>query len=626
MEQNNKKNRTQEMLKQAAKLWGIPLAEAETSIDPLVILLMKACAGELEKLDGKLHDMSDTITESLVDLMEPDYGRSALPAHGIIQVSSKAEQGNLLPNQQLICNYSNSETQNATKEFFFSSIDSYPLIEAKIDYLIAGDSLFKLDQPGRNQKIQSIKKTLAPHSIYLGINTPLDSLNLTKLPIYLKAQGSESNLFYHYLKTASWWLGDTQLKTTIGLSNHSNRTQKNLHRDYNANGTKMDTICNTVDRTYQKHYITLEGPTLLVSSEKDDSGNEKEPLYAKYKEIEPLLNNSDIDASGNIFWIKVVFNSIVSDAILESLFVSINAYPAINRKRHKDTYHMKDYLNVIPIITNTPFLDISTLENSKGLAYYPQQINEKSQKEAGLKRSYSLWDHGMGKLEKQKAKEQVTHLLDLLQDESAAFTFMNREFLKNNLSQLTKIITAMDQKLVDSEVLNGQTHYIQLNSYNSNEHLILSYWTTKGALANGIASGVELTPYQDDYSLLIGGKFLTLVHGGTTKPNKKERLDRFKSRTLSGDRLVTKEDVKAFCYMHYGNTITNVTIQPNTTLQLNRNKGRIPCLEISITPSNEGTMTEEEWEHLNEDLLYHLKQKALNILPYTIKLNKAYEK
>ena len=626
MEHYNKKHITQEMLKQAAKLWNIPLAESESSIDPLVVLLIKACAGELEKLHGKLHNMSSSITESLVELMEPDYGRSALPAHGIVQFSPKIEQGTLAPNQQLICNYNDFETKKSAKEFFFSSIDSYPLLNAKATYLISGNSLLKLNKPGRNEKIASTKKPVTPHSIYLGITTEQESLNLTKLPIYLKAHGNESHLFYHYLKTASWWLGDTQLKTTNGLSSQAKSVQKTIEKDYNANTTKMHNICNSVERAYQKNYITLEGPTLLVSSEKDASGKEKEPSYFKNKEIETLVNKSDLDTKENIFWIKVQFNSIVPESILENLFVSINAYPVINRKRHKDTYQMKDYLNVIPILTNNPFLDIASLENITGKEYYPQQIHEKSSNDTGLKGSYFIWDHGMGKLEKQKAKEQVTHLLDLLQDESAAFTFMNREFLKNNLTQLTKILTAMDQKLTNSEVLNGQTHYIQLNPYDSNEHLIVTYWTTSGDLANGIPTGAELTPYQDDYSLLKGGRFLNLVHGGTTKPSKKERLNRYRSKTLSGDRLVTKEDLKAFCYMHYGKTITNVTIQPGTTLQVDRNKGRIPCMEISITPSSQNTITEEAWEHLHEDLLYHLKQKALNILPYTIKQNKPNEK
>ncbi len=625
MEDYNKKHITRDMLKQAAQLWNIPLGETETSFDPLVVMLIKACAGELEKVHGKLKDMSASITENLVELMEPDYGRSATPAHGIVQFSPKVEQGILNPNQQLLHNPIQDLSANNREEFFFSSIDSYPLTDAKVDYLIAGKSLIQFDKLGRNKQIGSTKKAIAPHTIYIGISTEQETLNLTKLPIYLKARGAQSTLFYHYLKTANWWLDDTQLQTTNGLGNYTNKAQKILERDYNANATKMHRICNTVDRYYQKHYITLEGPTLLTSSTKKTSLKEKK-ITTTASAIEDLLDKKEFKPKGNIFWLKIVFNSIVPDTLLQDLFISINAYPVINRKRHKVTYQMKDYLNVIPILTDKPFLDIATLENIKGKAYYPQQIHEKFQHDSSLKGSYVIWDHGMGKLEQRKAKEQVTHLLDLLQDESAAFTFMNQEFLKNNLTQLGKLMTAIDQKLTNSENLNKQTYYLQINPFDVNEHLILTYWTTDGELANDIPVGGMLTPYQDDYSFLKGGQFLTMVHGGSTNPNRKERLNRYRSKALSGDRIVTVADLKAFCHMHYGKIVSDIKVKQATTLQINRNKGRIPCMQITITPSREHLVSDEAWEHLHEDLLYHLKHRALNILPHIIKMNKHYEK
>ena len=42
------------MLKTAARLWGYPDVEVETSFDPIVQLMLEACASELEKISSEV--------------------------------------------------------------------------------------------------------------------------------------------------------------------------------------------------------------------------------------------------------------------------------------------------------------------------------------------------------------------------------------------------------------------------------------------------------------------------------------------------------------------------------------------------------------------------------------------
>ncbi len=72
------------MLKTAARLWGYPDAEVETSFDPVVQLLLEACASELEKISGEVDVSHARLVERLAQIMMPEPITSSQPAYGIL--------------------------------------------------------------------------------------------------------------------------------------------------------------------------------------------------------------------------------------------------------------------------------------------------------------------------------------------------------------------------------------------------------------------------------------------------------------------------------------------------------------------------------------------------------------
>src|ERR1700712_5545808 len=60
------------MQKTAARLWGIPDNEIETNFDPLVSLLIEACAAEFEKIGNAINTSQDRLIEKLADLIVPE--------------------------------------------------------------------------------------------------------------------------------------------------------------------------------------------------------------------------------------------------------------------------------------------------------------------------------------------------------------------------------------------------------------------------------------------------------------------------------------------------------------------------------------------------------------------------
>ena len=75
------------ILRRAARMWGYNELEAETSFDPIISLLLSACAAELEKLGFELESSRTRIIERVLEVMFPEEVSGVIPARALIQVS-----------------------------------------------------------------------------------------------------------------------------------------------------------------------------------------------------------------------------------------------------------------------------------------------------------------------------------------------------------------------------------------------------------------------------------------------------------------------------------------------------------------------------------------------------------
>ena len=74
------------ILRRASRMWGYSESETENSFDPLVGLLISACASELEKLSFEQENSRARIIDRILEVMFPEEVAGALPAHTLLQV------------------------------------------------------------------------------------------------------------------------------------------------------------------------------------------------------------------------------------------------------------------------------------------------------------------------------------------------------------------------------------------------------------------------------------------------------------------------------------------------------------------------------------------------------------
>jgi len=610
MEQNTKEQIKNRMIKKAASLWGVAANEIEMSFDPIVTLLISACASEIEKISSEVDGAQTRITEKVIQLMTPDSVDGPTPARAILYADPSDSVTQVKPEFQFKFRKEEVVKKTSVKqtELYFSPVQEFNLVNAKVEYIATGNTVIQLGKKKKREiLVQDFNDSqLEPSALYIGLNSSQNTIPLEDLSFYFELQDVENeDLFYHHLRDAEWAVDYAKVRSIQGLYNSDKGQQINLSSIFEDVSSKTNNICSQIINGYNHHYITTKSIK-----------KEKGVTESKFDEVEMIFEANKIKASGNIRWIKLVFPRIINNNILKNVYCSLNSFPAMNRELNSFTNQIKEYINILPIKTEDLFFDMKSMVNTEGKEYKARSKgNSDSDKGTFVMRS-----NNVGKLDKRKAKEYIVHLIELLKDESASFSFLNNDFLHANLKGLNQLISLLDKKVSETSNEITQTSYVTLKPYKSRENLIVEYWTTTGSTANNVKAGSDLTLHKGVGMKPRNSYFMTTSHSGKNDLNMQDRLNSYRRSLLSRDKIVTKEDVKALCHELYGDKIAHVGIERGYRKDISLNKGLVQCIEIVLTPNKQITAVKEEWDTINSSLMYFLEKKSINVFPYKIKI------
>lgn len=607
MRNNSKEQIKNRMIAKAADIWGVAANEIEMSFDPIVSLLISACASEIEKISAEVDESQTRITEKVIQLMTPETVNGPRPAQAILYAKPVDDVLTIKP--EYLFNYRKRFTYKNTsvkyKDIFFSPVQDFNLINGTIQFLAMGNTI--IEQTGKKSRNVLVKDAkspkLPPSTLYLGISSELTTLPLKNISLYFESQGvAHKELFYHHLRNAEWFVEGRKLAVVDGMFTSNKEQVIDLKTIFEDVSNKTNNTSNQISNGFRKNYCTIKD----TKGVKDSS----------FEEIETLFETNKIKTEGPLRWIKIVFPRIVDTSILEHVYCSFNSFPVLNRELNSFTYQIKEYINILPIKTEDLFFDIKSIVNTSGKKYKARSKDNSSDD----KGTFVMRSDNVGKLDKRKAREYIIHLIELLKDESASFSFLNNDFLHNNLKSLNQLISLLEKKVSEASNEVTQTNYVVLKPYKPNESLLVDYWTTNGQEANNIKSGSELSLYKGIGVSHKDTYFVTTTFGGKDDLSMKDRLNSYRRSLLSRDRIVTKEDVKALCYELYGDKIEDVEIKRGYSTAIDLNKGIIQCIDIVLHPNTEVVTETEEWEAINSNLLYFLEKNSINVFPYKIKI------
>ena len=582
--------------KKAAELWDIPEEELK-DFDPLVNLLIGACASEFARIYNVLDDADAVVLQRLAEITLPEVLIGPKPAHTILHVLPSGNNVTLKRNKSRI--YVPNHTANNTQEpqdYYFSPIHDFKLFNGFIKRMAVGNALYDVENPKEREILLQTESIPIPHGhIWFGLEIG-ERISSENLPFYF--QPKEDNSDFLALLPMARWYDDTQqlINTQEGLpfkleSKFLNEAFKDIHQ------LEEDAL-----NFYEQHYITL----------KPDGVEEKKSSYPEV--FKTYFNDSELfSLNGEFAWIKVEFSTALKPQVFEELQVAINAVPVVNRHLEGFPANVVKGINVVPLFSERNFLAMESVTNDYSIPY---EAIDAATLQAQKKGSYALRRGRMSKMDKREAYEMLNYLTDLVRDERMAFKALDRIELSKGL----KIVEDWLKKFLDAAQDPGESPtFLIAHPLDKDDRIHYRFWTTMGEAANTIRSNAKISLETGDDIHTDALLFLRDVKGGRNRPKLHHQLNIFKSAFLSRGRMVTVEDIKAQCFELMGTWIKKVTVATGYKAGEGPNQGILKVIQVAIYPTeewaNDPLMDQVFWQQRLQRIL---ESKSSGFQPFEV--------
>lgn len=597
------------ILRRASRMWGYSESETENSFDPLVGLLISACASELEKLSFEQENSRARIIDRILEVIFPEEVAGALPAHTILQVYPSQ-------NNKPISLYNSFATKKRlqdiynpqdTKEIDISFFPTIPLklTTTKVKYIAYGNELIEQESFFFDEQIAKGIKPLPVGELWIGIentnNEPLEDLQF-----FINVNNNEhKELFYHYLKLATV---STQNKK-FTLLNGYNVADKHLDLEHiiTKNNNSLTSIYNEVNQFYQPNFYTLKGVLEPINSDRDEEVVSQ--LYSHFPNIEEQIKE-------NIQWIKLVFSTVVHSEVFRSVRFMLNCVPVINIGHRKFSQMLKGSLNIFPLPTEHHFLDIDYIIDS-----YQNRIDLKNHQSKEQDTVAVVRRGGVARLDNREATELLQYLLEVIKNEAAAFAAVGGDYTKDVLKEIFQHIASLEQRKDKQGIERDNNTYLIISTTKSEEqnNCEVAFWHTSGAEGNGLRAGTKCSPPTQSSYFTAPATMLKTSVGGRNRLTSEEKLLELRSALLSRGRIVTIADIETFGSSHFKSAITAIEVTKGTKKEVSTTQGFSRTIDIYLTMSDTvKNMEREEWDYLKESFMLKLKNASANMYPYRL--------
>ncbi len=565
------------MLKAASAAWGYSDKIRESDFDPLLALLMEVYAAELERISNEISMSRERVLQKMIQLMAPDVFTAPVPAQAILHAESLEGRVLLQPGEQFFL--PRGPQASADEDCWFSPAGSYFITDAVVRYMATDQKLIRYNSPAAGETVSVLNVPLPSNVIWLGVA----GMTLKDAQFYFELDNAA---FYHYLPQAKWWCGDQQLSTKPGFNSPTgDGDELSIWLQAPHNVSRIAT--RLANELFRHRFVQMvEAP--------DEKGETPEGIR--------------LDGE-NLTWIKLEFPENITASMFTGLQCQVNCFPVINLRLHELTHRLKDWVNFIPLLCEQgqQFFDLHSVIDQDGKPF----------------RSVLLRKGGAGRFDERDARTVTEHLLQLLRDESAAFATYNREFMTNEIKQVQQVILRLSRQMEGRDAAADPVPYLEIMAGDAvpNRHLVVEYWSTRGARANLIKSGTMLIAYKNG-GLRQGSIFLiTQTQGGRDRLLPHESLPAYKSAVLSKDRILSAEDIRLFCIRETGARARLVEVKKGVMIAQGRQSGYVRTIDVFIRFDHHEYDNMKEHKtlgHWQELLQYKLAERSMAFMPFRV--------
>ncbi len=589
--------------KNAAKLWDIPESEIE-GFDPVVNLLFNACASEFERLSNEINMSQTRILEKVSQILLPEVYIRPTPSYTILHAKPTAVEHYVDCSDQFSFDKDIVDIYNklVPKKVFFSPTSGFRLVDAEIAIIATTNQIFQIKDLFLHELLIASAALSIPqkNSIWIGLKTNPALNSLKNISFFFDWNNNpDKEDLLKLLQWARLFNDGKIISTKTGFSNDVEDKYKNettdifSYLDINLKTEKK------INNLFESHFITIT----------DDVFPEKKKYPAL---LGSYYSNEELKCfKEDLCWLEIELPEVFPVEYLTATFCALNAFPVINRKLHYSNrpFTLNEDLNILPIITDDHFFSIRNIISSNHINYQEVPFKKISDFAPG---TYTIRTHGVKRFDERDANDLIQYLIELLREEHVAFKSIGNSLIEKELSDLQIILNRLVLSVSKPKDVSANTHFVIIKS-EIVEDVWLEYWSTSGTFANNIPLGCNFIHTDFDKKTL---KTLAASAGGKNPPDQSERIFLFKNELLSGNRIVTNEDIRTACFAELGNSLNEVSIFRGTMVDRGNSKGLQSCIHVKLKFKNETSNAEIESsiKYINN----LLQQKSACIYKYKV--------
>ena len=607
------------LLKNASLIWGLKGTQTESSFDPLVSMLLGACATELEKISHDIEDTRGRTLERMVQLLYPEVLSHAIPAHAIVYAYPSERFLTLQAYAQFYYQKrfaAGSEGFSPTwKNIYFSTTGNFDLHQASVKIIATTKNIHRVKEDLSKELVSNNfyadPNTTYQNSIWLGIENIENLSNNASFYFELKNEASQ-NLFYDYLPQAKWYHETSVVQTSKYYGANINIIDRpNPEEIIKGKTNSINKILKHINKFYSKRFITAVN--LAHKKQDKDFPQELIKIYSG-QEMNKIKEP-------NISWIRIDFpENLNMNKLQEDLFISLNCVPVVNRHLIISQQRLTENINIIPLASEELFLDISEVTD----------MQENSIANAGNdenKAKINLHFGGVERFNEKNAVAAVEGLIQQLRDESASFANIGNDFLNNELKGMLQSLNKLEQQMEEKKLIKSDTPYLIISDKDKliSNNIYIKYWTTNGEEANNIKAGTSLSLYKNADVQSNSVVFVTNTTGGRNSLNNADKVLAYKTALLSKEKLVTEEDIASYCRLRLAFKEAEVEIKKGYKAQENNKGGFIKTIDVYVLLSDREIVLLNErggvsfWQ---EDLSQAIKENSNLFMPLRVFIKK----
>lgn len=540
------------------QIWGTKKIER---LDLLVQMMVNGLTNELFLAQNKLNDLDTTLLEKIARRLTPEKYTAVRPAHTILQMKSDdpitlLDRSNTFTLEWIPDGFFHEKNEGIT----FHPIASTRLFNLNIDHLFYHKKLFVINDEQEKELLVETTKQPTDNSVWLGLDIDPEITQLQGLSFYLDfAHLSEIDELYDVLPYTKCCIGDKEVSLAPGFPVDSSEYITDADKD--------------ILHLYNDHYLTINEAVSLREMEK-----ERIP-----KGLSEVLQGSKTDALKPKYWIKLLFPSYFTPQHLTDIFIAVNAFPVSNKRLISQTIIKDNFTSMITLSSEQgeKLQAIDAIVDNKGREFVSER--ESGHNEAG---TYHLETINKVFLEEYSLIDYMEQLLDLIDDERAVFTGLDKDQVGETLLSLTKAEGEDEKKTDYNNKHKGESlTRLQINPYEDTSTIKLDYWVTFGDQVDNIPAKKLFDA--DRTGKLEGMTALSLceVYGSKEFTDIQDLMSIDKYIFTSKDRIITEHNIRTFCESELGKAIEEVEIKLDGKISPKPKEGIIRVIKLTLIPS-----------------------------------------